>query len=109
MASVAESYPAAWADYRRRRNVVWGAFLGFLPGGPLIGVPLNRLFESETPVVVIALAAQMAIVVAVGRYGAWRCPKCGERFHLSRRLSNPLARRCLHCGLAKKDPRPHRP
>jgi RNA polymerase-binding transcription factor DksA len=51
----------------------------------------------------------MAIVVAVGRYGAWRCPKCGERFHLSRRLSNPLARRCLHCGLAKKDPRPHRP
>lgn len=97
----APSYEEQWKDYRRRRRWFWIAFLGYLPGVPLIGMPLGYLFSSEKAVMVVAIAWMAAIAITSYRAGAWRCPRCGETYFAKPWISNPLARRCLHCKLPK--------
>jgi len=40
----------------------------------------------------------------------WRCPRCGRHFFFNG-ISNPFARRCMHCGLPKwsRSPGPDAP
>ncbi len=69
-----------------------------------------------TALFMAALVWMVAFAVIGYQRGNFRCPRCGELFFQkfddrSWRMSwqhNPLARRCLHCGLpkwAQSDPR----
>jgi hypothetical protein len=49
----------------------------------------------------------VAWAAAIVFLGLFRCPRCRRAFHLRRMYGNPLAGRCLHCGLARwADPGP---
>ena len=100
--SVADSYPAAMSNYTRRRNVLWATAVALVPAVLLAGMPLDRLFQSSAPSAVVGLAALVTLFRAAHRLRQWRCPRCGETFHERGLTGNPFARRCMHCGLAKR-------
>lgn len=81
-------------------------FATYLPGGAGLGMLLRRTVGPEYEVIP-AVGWLAAWIVAVLRLGRFKCPRCGEVFHATRRWHNPLARECLHCGLPKwADPDP---
>ena len=100
--SVADNYPAAMADYKRRRNFVFGAAATGVPAVLLIGMPLDRVLHSAMPSAVVGLAMLVVLFRAGDRFRKWRCPGCGETFHQKGMTGNAFARRCMHCGLAKR-------
>jgi hypothetical protein len=92
----------ALQSYHARLYVAVGCLLGFFPGTALVawfvpgGVPgwlLNAYAFTMMGVCVVAGHIAMA----------WKCPRCGKRFHARRGWRNGFARRCLHCGLAKRE------
>ena len=109
---VLPTYRAAWADYRRRRNLLIGSFIAFLPGTILVGVPLGTAVGSDIPVTAAGFLILALIAVSSVRLSAWRSPRCRNRYFVKAFVRNPLASRCLHCGLPKwtiPNPAPRRP
>lgn len=92
-------YSEAW---RERRKRIWLALLG-----PVVGLlavfALSELFyvvRAPPWITSVLITLWFIASVALGfRAGLWRCPRCGRVFTASRLLSNPLTRKCLHCGL----------
>jgi hypothetical protein len=95
----------AWREYRRRVRALLGAggatlvvaaaVAAFAPAGELAAL-LRRALLS---------AGLTACVAALAWLAGFRCPFCGRPFHWTWWISNPLARRCLHCGFEKwRDP-----
>lgn len=97
----APSYEEQWKDYRRRRRWFLIAFLGYVPGGALIGMTLEYLFSSEHAGEVVAVAWMAAFGIAGHRMSAWRCPRCGETYFWTWWHHNAFAGHCLHCKLPK--------
>ena len=94
-------YAARWRQFRRRRNVAWLVFAGYLPGVPALGLPLAGRFGSELPLYAIA-ALWLIAMLAAGVYAInWKCPRCGKPFLRDGWIHNAFARSCLHCGLPK--------
>ncbi|MBI5884979.1 MAG: hypothetical protein HZB85_00105 [Deltaproteobacteria bacterium] len=95
------TYESQWADLRKRRNIFWFILLTYLPVVGLV-VVLSRIL-SITPVsaAIAAVAWVVAYAVAAWRLASFRCPGCGGRYHVKGWWQNPLASRCLHCGLPK--------
>jgi|SRR5256885_2721527 len=104
-------YAESWRDYRRRVRFFFGNWLG---GFVFIAVMMflvttlvNALdipaLRQAVPVLffVLGFAWLGTFVVTSIRLGRWRCPRCSKPFFSSALVSNPLARRCLHCGLPK--------
>ena len=93
--------PPAWRDHRnRQRAVVFSvaAFVTARGAGLLCGI-------SRTAAVLAASVTLTACVAAVVWFAAFRCPFCRLHFHWTWLVSNPFARRCLHCGFEKhRDP-----
>jgi hypothetical protein len=111
-------YSDEWAELRRlRRRVLTVVFAG---AAVFVLVPLVSTFASHTAAKVVGLALFAAWVVVLfrfffvsGEYVYWSCPRCGKPFHYVARWygrwNNPIARRCVHCGLPKwvdSDPNP---
>ena len=95
----------AWKRYQFWRRLFWLVFFGspvFFIG---IGIPLMELFESEVPGYPVAFVVMAAFAWTGYEVGSFRCPRCGEYFHScywgGLPYRNPLARRCLNCGLPK--------
>jgi amino acid transporter len=95
------SYPEAWRDYRRRRNLFWAIFLTYVPGVATIAVPLSSAFNTDVPVFVIAALWMMAFGISGVYVQLWRCPRCTRHFFCKWWYRNPLASKCVHCGLPK--------
>ena len=95
----------AWRDYRNRLAVVLAAVVGLVLWMDGADSLVQDVLASDT----LVHAAQAAwLTLATGAavwYGAFRCPWCGQRFHLTLWDVNPIASRCLHCGFVKwRDP-----
>jgi len=95
------NYEAKWNEYRRRRRLFFAIFLSYVPGVWLVAIPVMYWFGSETPVYFIAGAWMIAFAVAGSRVSMFPCPRCGKWFFATWYFHNPLARRCVHCGLPK--------
>lgn len=103
-------YSWEWAELRklRRRFLIAGT------GAIVVFGLLWNVVNSVWAMVLLSLGWVVAIVtlfLTLMKIAYWLCPRCGKEFHGRRgtfnRLSNPLARRCAHCGLPKwADPDP---
>lgn len=94
-----------WVDYRSRLALLLAAVVGLVLWVDGVDAPLRELLGSEAAVDVLAAAWLTATAAALIRYAAFRCPYCGECFHWTLWVANPIASRCLHCGFEKwRDP-----
>ncbi len=95
----------AWLDYRIRLGAVVAAVAGLALGAGGALSLLGELAGSDAPANLLAAAWITGSVAALGWFAAFRCPFCGERFHWTLWVANPIARACLHCGFEKwRDP-----
>src|SRR5690348_5936736 len=72
--------PNAWDEYRRRRNLAWFAFLGYVPICFGVGVLSIRLFSTSTAAFVVAVAWIFFFVIAGNFALRFPCPRCGKPF-----------------------------
>jgi hypothetical protein len=94
-----------WIDYRSRLALLLVAIVGLVLWADGIDVLLGDLAVGDVALHALAAAWLTGTVAAVIRYAAFRCPFCGERFHWTLWVANPIARHCLHCGFEKwRDP-----
>jgi predicted RNA-binding Zn-ribbon protein involved in translation (DUF1610 family) len=100
MPDLGDFHPS-WASYKKRLAVAVALFLGYIPGVAAIAIPLQRITGSDVWVPAVASGWMVAWAVAVVRLNSFRCPRCGNVFHVRGLYGNPFARNCLHCGLAK--------
>jgi len=100
-----ESYEKGWGDLRQRTRQFWFSFIGCILVPFIIGLPLERLFESSTPILVVSVLS----LVFFFKYGMnllmFKCPRCQSNF-FSKKLDaysgyNIFSRKCLNCGLQK--------
>ncbi|ABS63771.1 hypothetical protein Plav_2157 [Parvibaculum lavamentivorans DS-1] len=105
-------YEAAWADMRRRRLILLAVFAGYLPGVVLLSLIATAVLNAfgaalgENLFFVIGIS-WMGAFLAVGIWYSWfRCPRCNNQFFMTWWCGNPLARKCLHCGLPRGAPSP---
>jgi hypothetical protein len=105
MPSVVSDNPAQWRQYRRLRNLWLVSFLAGLPAFILIGVPLSWAWGSEVPAALVAILFMLGLMGGGVGMALWHCPHCSKVFHLKGSMRNPFARRRMHCGLPKREPR----
>ena len=102
-------YLREWQDYRRRRNLLLFASIGYVPACGVFGVFTMLLFHSDRPIVPFAICWMAFGVFANMRFNGFRCPRCGNMFFFQDeqrlvfkiRRGNQFASKCLHCGLPK--------
>jgi uncharacterized metal-binding protein (TIGR02443 family) len=95
----------AWLDYRNRLGALVVALVGLVVGAGGALSSLRDLAGGDAPGNLVAAAWITGSVAATAWYAAFRCPFCGERFHFTLWIANPIARECLHCGFKKwRDP-----
>jgi hypothetical protein len=94
-------YAKSWQGYRKRRNLILFAFLGYVPAVGLIAALTIWAFKSTTPAFVAAFGWMVFYAVAGIRFQQFKCPRCGKLFFAKWWYHNSFARRCVHCGLPK--------
>ena len=99
-------YSAAWRDLRKRRLLVWALFLGFIPGVVALCFLVDAFLpgtignkQGESVCMGIGALWMLAFFIAAMRASFFRCPRCHGTFLMTWYFANPLASRCLHCGL----------
>jgi hypothetical protein len=95
-------YREQWQEYRKRRNLFFLIWLGYIPAVGLTTILVSRMIGTFTPSFVFAGVWMVLFAIAGTRLSGWRCPRCGKPF--SRKSwydKGLLARKCVHCGLAK--------
>jgi hypothetical protein len=96
----------AWREYRRRLRALLAACAGAAAIGAGYACALGGSAPGELPRRVLLSAALTACAAAGIWFARFRCPSCARHFHWTWWVSNPFARRCLHCGFEKwRDPR----
>jgi Zn ribbon nucleic-acid-binding protein len=94
-----------WLDYRIRLALLLVAVVGLVLWVDGLDLMLRDLLGSDAPLHVLAAAWLTGTAAALIRYAAFRCPFCGEHFHWTLWVANPVTHRCLHCGFEKwRDP-----
>src|SRR2546428_14131174 len=91
----------AWQDYRRRRRWFFGIWLGGFLVVALVARLLSKLSLGDLDFAVLGPAWMTAFVVVAIRLQFFRCPRCHRKFFGALLYSNPLAKKCVHCGLPK--------
>jgi hypothetical protein len=106
-------YAEQWQDYRRRRNLLLFAYIGFLPVAIVFILVTLLLFgdkpHTDTPGGVFGFCWLAFSFFASLRVSRFRCPRCGNMFfyQVEQRLvfriwrGNVFSGKCLHCGLPK--------
>ncbi len=97
-------YAEQWQDYRRRRNLRLFAFIGYVPAIGVFGIVTELLFNTDRLVLPSALCWMAFCAFANMMFYAFRCPRCGNKFFVQRRLIlsyTVFTQRCVHCGLPK--------
>lgn len=94
-------YQQRWRDYRKRRNLLVFAFLGYVPIVGGLGYLSWTLLHTEDFFYVLAPSWMVFAAIASLRFHLFRCPRCGKRFFMKRLYHNLFASRCLNCKLPK--------
>jgi hypothetical protein len=94
-----DEYAIQWRELKKRRNLAFFAFIGYVPITFAFGLIAHSLFKSEIPVFVFAIAWMLFIAIAGHRSNTSRCPRCGEWFFSTWWYHNSFARKCVHCKL----------
>ena len=101
--NTSEQFISAWADYRRRRRWFFGAWLG----GFVVVASLATLLASLSSGLgtaafwILGPAWMVSFVVVAARLQLFKCPRCRRPFFNAFWYRNPLAQKCVHCGLRK--------
>src|SRR5262249_54196259 len=91
-----------WRSCQFRERLLFLIWLGYIPGVSAIGIPLAKRYGSETPFIIVAALWMAAGAVAGISLSLFKCPRCRKPFFLGKWLSsNPMARKCMRCGLPK--------
>ena len=89
-----ETFRSGLTRIRRRRWILWGTLLGYLPA-IWLSLRITRS-DAATGVVFGVWFAVLLVASCTASFAA--CPRCGNYFHVHGFV--PLfTRRCLHCGL----------
>jgi hypothetical protein len=93
----------SWDDYRLR--LLWLAGVGaggfLLIGLIVFGLALAGMTLSETTANALGFAWLAAFAFGALRFSRFPCPRCRQPFFRARWHGNPLATKCMHCGLPK--------
>jgi hypothetical protein len=89
-------------EYKRIRNTFLLVFMTYVPVCFAVGVASLKLLGTFTPGFVVAGLWMILFLFNGVRLNTWPCPRCGEWFSGTWWYNlGFLARRCVHCGLAK--------
>jgi hypothetical protein len=94
-----DDYDLHWRDLKSRRNQLLFAFVGYVPITLAFALLTHKVFHSDNPSIVFAIAWMLFFALAGVRYNTFRCPRCGEWFFSTWWYHNSFARRCVHCKL----------
>jgi hypothetical protein len=83
----------SWSEYRKRRNIVLFAFIGYVPVVFGVGVLSMRLFSTFTPAFVLAFVWMAFFVISGNLFLRFPCPRCGKLFFAKWWYHNTFARR----------------
>jgi hypothetical protein len=95
------NYGRQWDEYRRSRNIVLVALVGFVPFSAVARL-LANLTKIPSLFAIAMFGWLVLLVCGAGGLGSFRCPRCGELFGETWWYRvGVFARRCMHCGLKK--------
>ena len=99
------SLAPAWRDYRNRLGFLVLAIVGLVLWADGVDTILGDLMVGDGTLHALAAAWITGTTGALVWFAAFRCPFCGEHFHWTWWVVNPIADHCLHCGFQKwRDP-----
>jgi hypothetical protein len=96
-----DAYADAWADCRRRQRFALAVILGFVPGVFALASVLGLLTGGRVPFLAVGAGWFVLWFIAIIWMHSFPCPRCHRPFFQTIWYGNPLAQRCLHCGLPK--------
>src|SRR5437867_2231180 len=99
--SISSQFEFAWRDYRRRRRWFFGTWLGGFVIVASLAAIFDRLSLRTAGFWILGPAWMICFLVGALRLQLFRCPRCHRPFFNAYWYGNPLARRCVHCGLPK--------
>jgi hypothetical protein len=103
-----DPYLLAWQDLRRRRLYAWAVLIAYVAGAMCI-LWMYKLIAGHMLDRSWGLALLLPTLPVHFAFNGWRqafrCPRCGERFHVQRGVSNPSTRQCMNCGLEMGTPK----
>jgi hypothetical protein len=99
--STSPEFVSAWGDYRSRRCWFFVASLGGFAIVASLAVLFDKLSLGDVAFWIIGPAWMISFVIVAARLQLFKCPRCHRPFFNTSWYGNPLARRCVHCGLAK--------
>ena len=91
----------SWDNYRKRRAVLIGLFLSYIPSAILIATVASRMNLSIQLVVPFAIVWLVAFLLAAHWIAYFPCPHCGLTFFYQRWRYAPWSQACLHCSTEK--------
>src|SRR5260370_39517535 len=89
-----DHYASAWRSLGRRRWAALFALVSYLPAMMI----LSGIFPNAGAKLFFGWAAFLMLPAGIA-LSAVRCPRCGKFFTWGWQFSNPLAGKCVHCGL----------
>jgi Zn ribbon nucleic-acid-binding protein len=95
-------YRVAWSAYVRRRNLLALVFLGYIPWG-IVMLFAMKLGMPQRAAWILILVWFVMFPVAAIRFSFWSCPRCHKPFYSKWWYSNHFARKCVYCGLSRKE------
>jgi hypothetical protein len=98
-----EDFAEAWNGHRKRKQLMWALFLGWLPFGAFVIGGLERWGLNWAVFPAFGLYF-IALMVASNKASNFRCPRCDSRFYAWGPWGmghNGFARKCGNCQLSK--------
>ena len=86
-------------DYYTNNFILWGLFIGFIPGIQIVNYLFVHVFNWPVGRSYIGLSWFIAVAVAMIRHSTWKCPRCRKPFYHKWWYRNDFSTKCLHCGL----------
>jgi DNA-directed RNA polymerase subunit RPC12/RpoP len=90
-----------WMDYRRRQWIAGLISIAFIPLAAAMAVAIEAVTRSDRFVVLFAMPLGVLVLGAWSWFVFFRCPNCGQHFHITESWRLTVGRRCPHCGLER--------
>jgi len=90
-----------WNEYRRRRLQLLLTYVMFIPVSIFVFALCGLLNFHPIVFSLVGFSLAILLMISVGRFSAFACPRCNQFFFGGRFQGNPFAGSCLHCGLPK--------
>lgn len=102
------NYEEPWVAFKKSERLFHVLLLSYIPGMVVVLLLMTHfaVLARDWVFLLVGLAWLAAFGIAGARCLLFRCPRCVHPFFIKRawgwaRFYNPLARRCLNCGLWK--------